>query len=60
LLIGKMNDGFDIFVMSKIQGTVESYTAKYHAAEKEVVQIMAEELEDAQEDLGKFNKIHHE
>jgi hypothetical protein len=38
---------------------VESNTAKCHAAEKEVVQIVTE-LEDAQEDLGQFNKIHRE
>jgi hypothetical protein len=58
LLIGKGNDGLDNF-MSEIQAAAETYTAKYHAAEKEMVRIAAE-LEDSQEDLGRFNTIHRE
>jgi hypothetical protein len=41
LLIGKGNNGLDNF-FSEIQAAAESYTAEYHLAEKEVVQIAAE------------------
>jgi hypothetical protein len=39
LLIGKGKDGLDNFV-SKIQAAAKSYTAKFHAAEKEEVQVV--------------------
>jgi hypothetical protein len=56
LLIGKgRNDQLDNCI-SKIQAAAETYTAEYHAAEKEMVQIAAE-LEDGQEDLSWFNTI---
>jgi hypothetical protein len=58
LLIGKGNDGLDNFFL-EIQAAAESYTAEYHLAEKEVVQIAAE-LEGTRGDLGRFNTIHRE
>ena len=50
LLIGKGDDGLDNFFL-EIQAAAESYTAEYHLAEKEVVQIAAE-LEGTRGDLA--------
>jgi hypothetical protein len=56
--IGKGNDGLDN-LMAKVQAAAESFTPAYREAEKEVDRISLA-VEEALEDLGRFNTIHRD